>query len=72
MSIWNDMDKGAVKHEDAFEQADQAVKRKSAAAGDAMPRKNDAIGRRRFLKGAGAVSAALGASPATARTAPSS
>jgi hypothetical protein len=34
MSIWNDMDKGAVKHEEAFDKADQAVKRKSAAAGE--------------------------------------
>jgi hypothetical protein len=34
MSIWNDMDKGAVKHEQAYEKADQAVKRKSAAAGE--------------------------------------
>jgi hypothetical protein len=32
MSIWNDMDKGAVKHEQAYEKADQAVKRKSTAA----------------------------------------
>jgi Asp-tRNA(Asn)/Glu-tRNA(Gln) amidotransferase B subunit len=31
MNIWNDLDRGAVKHEQAFEQADEAVKRKSAA-----------------------------------------
>jgi hypothetical protein len=34
MNIWNDLDKGAVKHDQAYEQADQAVKRKSAAAGE--------------------------------------
>ena len=34
MNIWNDLDRGAVKHEQAYEQADQAVKRKSAAAGE--------------------------------------
>ena len=34
MNIWNDLDRGAVKHDQAFEQADQAVKRKSAAAGE--------------------------------------
>jgi hypothetical protein len=32
MNIWNDLDRGAVKHEQAYEQADQAVKRKNAAA----------------------------------------
>jgi hypothetical protein len=31
MNIWNDMDKGAVKPEQAFEQADNAVRRKNAA-----------------------------------------
>jgi len=30
MNIWNDMDKGAVKPEQAFEQADQAVRRRAA------------------------------------------
>jgi hypothetical protein len=30
MNIWNDMDRGAVKPETAFEKADQAVRRKSA------------------------------------------
>jgi hypothetical protein len=34
MNIWDEMDKGAVKHEQAYEKADQAVKRKSAAAGE--------------------------------------
>jgi len=34
MTIWDQMDKGAVKHEQAYEKADQAVKRKSAAAGE--------------------------------------
>jgi len=32
MNIWNDLDKGAVKHEAAFEQADEAVRRRTAAA----------------------------------------
>jgi hypothetical protein len=32
MNIWNDLDRGAVKHEQAYQQADQAVKRKNAAA----------------------------------------
>jgi Asp-tRNA(Asn)/Glu-tRNA(Gln) amidotransferase B subunit len=32
MNIWNDLDKGAVKHDEAYQAADQAVKRKSAAA----------------------------------------
>jgi hypothetical protein len=31
LNIWNDMDKGAVKPEQAFEAADQAVRRKNAA-----------------------------------------
>jgi hypothetical protein len=31
MNIWNDMDKGAVKPAEAFEAADQAVRRKNAA-----------------------------------------
>ncbi len=30
MAIWNQMDKGAVKEEQAFEQADQAVRRRNA------------------------------------------
>jgi hypothetical protein len=30
MNIWNDMDKGAVKPEHAYEQADQAVRRRAA------------------------------------------
>jgi hypothetical protein len=34
MNIWDEMDKGAVKHEQAYEKADQAVKRKSAATGE--------------------------------------
>jgi hypothetical protein len=33
MNIWDDLDRGAVKHEQAFEQADQAVRRKAAADG---------------------------------------
>jgi hypothetical protein len=32
MNIWEDLDRGAVKHEAAFEQADEAVRRKAAAA----------------------------------------
>jgi hypothetical protein len=31
MNIWNDMDKGVVKHEEAFQAADQAVRKKNAA-----------------------------------------
>ncbi len=30
MNIWNEMDRGALKQDEAFEQADQAVKRRSA------------------------------------------
>jgi hypothetical protein len=32
MSIWNQMDKGAIKQEEAFEQADKAVRQRNAAA----------------------------------------
>ena len=31
LNIWNEMDRGAVKEEEAFEEADKAVRRKSAA-----------------------------------------
>src|SRR5678815_3864967 len=31
MAIWNQMDRGAVKEDEAFEKADQAVRRKNAA-----------------------------------------
>ena len=31
MNIWNDLDRGTVKKEDAFEQADEAVRRKSGS-----------------------------------------
>src|SRR3954468_7578216 len=31
MNIWNDLDKGAVKQDEAFEQADQAVRKRHAA-----------------------------------------
>ncbi|MGD0461454.1 MAG: hypothetical protein ABSB74_03095 [Tepidisphaeraceae bacterium] len=34
MNIWNDMDKGAVKPEQAFDAADKAVKKRNAAAGE--------------------------------------
>ena len=34
MNIWDEMDRGAVKHEVAFEQADQAVRRKAAVDGE--------------------------------------
>lgn len=34
MNIWNDMDRGAIKQEEGFEQADQAVKRRTAPEGD--------------------------------------
>jgi|SRR5882724_11770333 len=33
LNIWNDLDRGAVKQEQAFEQADLAVRRKAAADG---------------------------------------
>jgi hypothetical protein len=36
MNIWDDLDRGAVKHDQAFEQADQAVRRKAAADGGAV------------------------------------
>lgn len=32
MNIWNDLDRGTVKETDAFEQADQAVRRRQSAA----------------------------------------
>ena len=32
MAIWNQMDRGAVKEEQGFEQADQAIRRRNAAA----------------------------------------
>jgi hypothetical protein len=32
MNIWDELDRGGVKHEQAYEQADQAVRRKAAAA----------------------------------------
>jgi hypothetical protein len=31
MNIWNDLDRGALKHEEAFEEADKAVRRRSSA-----------------------------------------
>ena len=31
MNIWNDIDRGAVKQEDAFEEADKAVRRRNAS-----------------------------------------
>jgi hypothetical protein len=31
MNIWNEMDRGAVKEEEGFEEADKAVRRRSAA-----------------------------------------
>jgi hypothetical protein len=30
MSIWNDLDRGTLKQEEAFEEADKAARRKSA------------------------------------------
>jgi hypothetical protein len=33
MNIWDDLDRGSVKHDQAFEQADQAVRRKTAVDG---------------------------------------
>lgn len=33
MNLWDQMDRGAVKHEEAFEQADQAAKRKLTTGG---------------------------------------
>ena len=32
MNIWNDMDRGAIKHEEAFEEADKAVRRRASSA----------------------------------------
>ena len=31
MNIWNEMDRGGMKEDEAFEEADKAVRRKSAA-----------------------------------------
>jgi hypothetical protein len=31
MNIWNDLDRGAVKQDEAFEQADQAMRKRAAA-----------------------------------------
>src|SRR3954467_518585 len=36
MNIWNDLDRGAVKETEAFEQADEAVRRRQAAADKSM------------------------------------
>ncbi len=36
MNIWNDLDKGAVKPEQAFDAADKAVKKRSAAADESQ------------------------------------
>jgi hypothetical protein len=32
MNIWNELDRGSIKHEEAFEEADKAVRRKQASA----------------------------------------
>lgn len=32
MNIWNEMDRGAIKHEEAFEEADKAVRRRASSA----------------------------------------
>ncbi len=34
MNIWNDLDRGAVKQDQAFDQADQAVRRRSSTGGE--------------------------------------
>ena len=34
MNIWNEMDRGAIKEDDAFQEADRAVRRKQAPAAD--------------------------------------
>jgi hypothetical protein len=34
MNIWDDLDKGAVKHDQAYEQADQAARRRASAGGE--------------------------------------
>jgi hypothetical protein len=34
MNIWNEMDRGSMKHDEAFEQADQVIRRKAAADGE--------------------------------------
>ena len=31
MNIWNEMDRGAIKQEEAFEEADKAVRRRASA-----------------------------------------
>jgi hypothetical protein len=31
MNLWNDLDRGTIKHEEAFEEADKAVRRKNAS-----------------------------------------
>ena len=31
MNIWNDMDRGAMKEDEAFEEADKAVRRRNAS-----------------------------------------
>ncbi len=36
MNIWNDLDRGAIKEDEAFEEADRAVRRKQAAADGAL------------------------------------
>jgi hypothetical protein len=36
MNIWNDMDRGQIKEEEAFEEADKAVRRKNSAAENDM------------------------------------
>ncbi len=34
MNIWNDLDRGAIRQEQAFDEADKAVRRRSGAAGE--------------------------------------
>jgi hypothetical protein len=36
MNIWNDMDRGQIKEDEAFEEADKAVRRKNSAAENDM------------------------------------
>jgi hypothetical protein len=36
MNIWDDLDRGTVKHDAAFEQADQAARRKVSAGGEGL------------------------------------
>jgi hypothetical protein len=36
MNLWNQMDRGAIREDEAFEEADRAVRRKQASADGAL------------------------------------